>query len=145
MTEDEFNREIYYQKRERQIKHIDENGALIEDQYRNGDRLFIHQINNIGEEEIEVDLITITHIENESITGIEIVNDFKERLEDESKDTAYGVRIEYCEGSNITRVSRILVNEDLLDGVSTYYGVDGKVRKIEIWEKDELVETILND
>ena len=130
---------------EKQSRKITETDTHVEDYFKDGDKVFFHHKHKIGAEEIDVDLITLTHIENESITGIDIASDAKIRLEDESGDDAYGVRIEFCEINNITRVSRVLIGEGLMDGVSTSYNDDGTVQKIEIYKEDELVETILDD
>ena len=92
-----------------------------------------------------MDLVTVTQIQDGSVKGIDIANDATVRLDDESGDDAYGVSIEYCELNNITKVSRILINRQILDGVSTSYDIDGKVRKIEIYDSGELTETILDD
>ena len=129
----------------KQSKKITGTDAYIEEHFKDGYKLLFHHQYNIGSEELDVDLITLTHIENESITGIDIANDARIRLEDENGDTAYGVRIEFCEINNITRVSRVLIDEGLMDGVSTSYNEDGSIQKIEIWKENELVDTILDD
>ena len=142
-----YSTEVFFddEELEKRSMKLTTDEACIEDHFKDGSKLFFHQRHRIGSEKLDIDLITVTHMENGSVRTLDIGNDATIRLEDESEDTCYGVSIEYCEINTITRVSRILLNEQILDGVSTSYRDDGSVQKIEIYDNGRLVQTILDD
>ena len=143
----EYSTEVFFgdEDIEKRSMKLTTDEACVEDHFKDGSRIFFNQKHTIGSEKLDIDLITVAYMENGSVRTLDIGNDATIRLEDESEDTCYGVSIEYCEINTITRVSRILLNEQILDGVSTSYRDDGSVQKIEIYDNGRLVQTILDD
>ena len=118
-----------------------ENGLLYKELHHENDKLITTYENKMSSEEIETDLLILRHLTDNYIEGIEVATNCALKVD---TDEFYGVQILYDDDENITCVSRIDMNNQNKDGVSTSYNSDGTINKIELYKDGVLSETILS-
>ena len=136
------NTEFYWDDIETHKEFEDsENGLLYKELHHENDKLITTYESKMSSEEIETDLLILRHLTNDYLEGVEVVNNCALKVD---TDECWGTQILYDDDGNITCVSRIDVNNQNKDGVSTSYNSDGTISKIEIYEDGVLSETILS-
>ena len=118
-----------------------ENGLLYKELHHENDKLITTYENKMSSEGVETDLLILRHLTDDYLEGIEVINSCASKVD---TNESYGVQITYDDDGDITCVSRIDMNNQNKDGVSTSYNSDGTINKIELYKDGVLSETILS-
>ena len=118
-----------------------EKGLLYKELHHENDKLITTYESKMSSEGIETDLLILRHLTDDYLEGLEVATSCTLKVD---TDEFYGVQITYDDDGDITCVSRIDMNNQNKDGVSTSYNSDGTINKIELYKDGVLSETILS-